>query len=29
MMLAIASGIEIGIAVFTIDNLVDHYGRTH
>jgi len=29
MLLALASGIEIGIAVFTIDGKVDHYGRTH
>ena len=29
MLLALASGIEIGIAVFTIDSQVDHYGRTH
>jgi 3-oxoacyl-[acyl-carrier-protein] synthase III len=29
MLLALASGIEIGIALFTIDNLVDNYGHTH
>ena len=29
MLLALASGIEIGIAVFTIDGQVDHYGHTH
>ena len=29
MLLALASGIEIGIAVFTIDGQVDHYGCTH
>jgi len=29
MLLALASGIEIGMAVFTIDSQVDHYGRTH
>jgi hypothetical protein len=29
MLLALASGIEIGIAVFTIDGQVDRYGRTH
>ncbi len=29
MLLALASGIEIGIAIFTIDGLVDHYGHTH
>ena len=29
MLLALASGIEIGIAIFTIDNLVDSYGHTH
>ena len=29
MLLALASGIEIGIAIFTIDSQVDHYGRTH
>ena len=29
MLLALASGIEVGIAVFTIDSQVDHYGRTH
>ncbi len=29
MLLALASGIEIGFAIFTIDNQVDHYGRTH
>jgi 3-oxoacyl-[acyl-carrier-protein] synthase-3 len=28
MLLALASGIEIVIAVFTIDSQVDHYGRT-
>jgi 3-oxoacyl-[acyl-carrier-protein] synthase III len=29
MLLALASGIEIGIAIFTIDSQVEHYGRTH
>jgi 3-oxoacyl-[acyl-carrier-protein] synthase III len=29
MLLSLASGIEIGIAIFTIDNQVDHYGRTN
>src|SRR5215831_1123483 len=29
MLLALASGIEIGIAIFTIDNLADGYGHTH
>ena len=29
MLLALASGIEIGIAVFSIDSQVDHDGRTH
>ncbi len=29
MLLAMASGIEIGIAIFTIDSQVDHYGHTH
>ena len=29
MLLALASGIEIGIAIFTIGEQVDHYGRTH
>jgi 3-oxoacyl-[acyl-carrier-protein] synthase III len=29
MLLALASGIEIGIAIFTIDTQVDRYGRTH
>jgi 3-oxoacyl-[acyl-carrier-protein] synthase III len=29
MLLALASGIEIGIAIFTIDGEVVHYGRTH
>lgn len=29
MLLALASGIEIGIAIFTIDNLVDGYGHAH
>ncbi len=29
MLLALASGIEIGIAIFTIDNQVERYGRTH
>jgi len=29
MLLALASGIEIGIAIFTIGDQVDHYGRTH
>lgn len=27
MLLALASGIEIGIAIFTVDSLVDHYGH--
>ena len=29
MLLALASGIEIGMALFTIDNQVERYGRTH
>ncbi len=29
MLLALASGIEIGIAIFTIDNLADGYGHAH
>ncbi len=29
MLLALASGIEIGIAIFTIDNLADSYGHAH
>jgi len=29
MLLALASGVEIGMAIFTIDSQVDHYGRTH
>jgi len=29
MLLALASGIEIGIAIFTTDGLVDHYGHAH
>jgi len=29
MLLALASGIEIGMAIFTIDDQVDRYGRTH
>ena len=29
MLLALASGIEIGIAVFTVGSQVEHYGRTH
>jgi hypothetical protein len=29
MLLALASGIEIGMAIFTIDSQVDRYGRTH
>jgi len=29
MLLALASGIEIGIAIFTTDHLVDGYGHTH
>ncbi|MGE5293036.1 MAG: 3-oxoacyl-ACP synthase III family protein [Micromonosporaceae bacterium] len=29
MLLALASGIEIGMALFTIDNQVDRYGRAH
>ncbi len=29
MLLALASGIEIGIAIFTIDNLVDGYGHAY
>lgn len=29
MLLALASGIEIGIAIFTIDDLADSYGHAH
>lgn len=29
MLLALASGIEIGMAIFTVDSLVDGYGHTH
>lgn len=29
MLLALASGIEIGIAIFAIDSQVEHYGHTH
>jgi 3-oxoacyl-[acyl-carrier-protein] synthase-3 len=29
MLLALASGIEIGIAIFTIDDMADGYGHTH
>jgi len=29
MLLALASGIEIGIAVFSIDNMADNYGHAH
>jgi 3-oxoacyl-[acyl-carrier-protein] synthase III len=29
MLLALASGIEIGIAIFTVDSLVDRYGNPH
>jgi 3-oxoacyl-[acyl-carrier-protein] synthase III len=29
MLLALASGIEIGIAIFTIDSQVDRYGHSH
>ena len=29
MLVALASGIEIGIAIFPIDNLVDSYGHAH
>ena len=29
MLFALASGIEIGVAIFTIDNLVDGYGHVH
>lgn len=29
MLLALASGVEIGMAVFSIDEQVDHYGRSH
>jgi 3-oxoacyl-[acyl-carrier-protein] synthase-3 len=29
MLLSLASGIEVGIAILTIDNLVDRYGCTH
>jgi 3-oxoacyl-[acyl-carrier-protein] synthase III len=29
MLLALASGIEIGMAVFTVGDQVEHYGRTH
>ena len=29
MLLALASGVEIGMTVFSIDEQVDHYGRSH
>ena len=29
MLFALASGIEIGIAIFTVDDMVDRYGNTH
>ena len=29
MLLALASGIEIGIAVFSIDSQLERYGHTH
>ena len=29
MLFALASGVEIGVAIFTIDNLVDGYGHVH
>ena len=29
VLLSLASGIEVGIAVMTIDSQVDRYGRTH
>jgi 3-oxoacyl-[acyl-carrier-protein] synthase III len=29
MLLALASGIEIGVAIFTVDSLVDRYGRAN
>jgi 3-oxoacyl-[acyl-carrier-protein] synthase III len=29
MLLALASGIEIGMAIFTVDNLEDGYGHAH
>jgi 3-oxoacyl-[acyl-carrier-protein] synthase III len=29
MLLALASGVQIGIAIFTIDSQLDRYGRTH
>ena len=29
MLLALASGIEIGMAIFTVDSQVDRYGHTH
>jgi 3-oxoacyl-[acyl-carrier-protein] synthase-3 len=29
MLLALASGIEIGIAIFTVDSMVDRYGNPH
>jgi 3-oxoacyl-[acyl-carrier-protein] synthase-3 len=29
MLLALASGIEIGIAIFTVDSMVDRYGNSH
>jgi hypothetical protein len=29
MLLALASGIEIGMAIFTIDNQVERYGHAH
>jgi hypothetical protein len=29
MLLVLASGIEIGIAIFTVDSQVDRYGHAH
>jgi 3-oxoacyl-[acyl-carrier-protein] synthase-3 len=29
MLLSLASGVEIGMAIFTIDTQVERYGRTH
>lgn len=29
MLLALASGIEIGITIFTVDSMVDRYGNSH
>jgi 3-oxoacyl-[acyl-carrier-protein] synthase-3 len=29
LLLALASGLEVGIVIFRMDELVDHYGHAH